>query len=354
ATQIGVIAYYLRLVFWPHPLCLDYAWPFARTALDVLRPSLVVVPLLAGTIWGFVRRPWVGFVGAWFFVTLAPTSSFIPIKDPLFEHRMYLPLAAVILAVVMGVHALLHRLFTSPSWGAVWRRSIATVCVAAIVAASIYGTARRNWDYRSDLVMWNDVIAKRPGNPRAHLGRGKALFDEGRSVEAEMAFREAVRLKPKYPDALYNLGTALSKNKKLDEAVEAYRQALQLNPRNAKAHYNLGNALKNQDKLDEALVEYREALRIKPDHITAHINLGNVLKVMGRIDEAIKEYQKALTIDPRHANAHFNLGNAYHEQGRLEEALREFEVALANNPQHPRARQSLDAAKAQLGRPDTE
>ena len=40
-TQPGVVAHYLRLAFWPHPLCLDYGWPVARLHGTVrgLRPQ---------------------------------------------------------------------------------------------------------------------------------------------------------------------------------------------------------------------------------------------------------------------------------------------------------------------------
>ncbi|MEK7786522.1 MAG: glycosyltransferase family 39 protein, partial [Chloroflexota bacterium] len=80
ATQPGVILNYLRLSFWSVGLCLDYDWPVARTAIVIIPPALVLLLLIGATAWGLVRRSWLGFAGAWFFVILAPTSSFIPIK----------------------------------------------------------------------------------------------------------------------------------------------------------------------------------------------------------------------------------------------------------------------------------
>ena len=354
ATQAGVITHYSRLSLWPDPLCLDYAWPVARSVGEVARPALLIVPLLFGTLWALLRKSWLGFVGAWFFVTLAPTSSFIPIKDLAFEHRMYLPLAAVVVVVVLGGYASLGDAADRLSWGTGSRRLVTTGLVATIVALSVYGTVRRNRDYQSDLIMWRDVIAKSPDNARGHLGLGATLFTRGETEEAEEAFRKAVRLKPNYTDAHYNLGNALSKNGKLDEAVAAYRRSLRLRPRYAKAHYNLANTLKEQGKLDDAIAAYGNALRVNPRHISAHINLGNTLKLQGRLEEAVEAYHKALKINPQYANAHYNLGDALRRQGRLEEAMEEFQLAVTYDPNHRSAQKSLEAIRARLGGPQSD
>ena len=44
-----------------------------------------------------------GFLGAWFFLILAPTSSVLPMSvEVAAERRMYLPLAAVVVLAVTG------------------------------------------------------------------------------------------------------------------------------------------------------------------------------------------------------------------------------------------------------------
>src|SRR5262249_32946181 len=109
-SETQVIFYYLRLAFWPIPLCIDYFdWlpPDFRTpaqSLWTMRPwaAGIAVLGLAGA-WGLLKRHWLGFVGAAFFLILAPTSSFMPIRDLVMEHRMYLPLACVVVPVVVGV-----------------------------------------------------------------------------------------------------------------------------------------------------------------------------------------------------------------------------------------------------------
>ena len=108
-TEAGVLAHYLRLAFWPVGQCLDYGWPPATSLEQILLPGLLIVGLLALTIWALVKRTGARILGAAFFLVLAPTSSFIPIADAAFEHRMYLPLAAVAILVVLAGYALFDR-----------------------------------------------------------------------------------------------------------------------------------------------------------------------------------------------------------------------------------------------------
>jgi hypothetical protein len=105
-SQPGVILHYLRLSIWPRPLCISYAWPAAETLGEIVPGAIVVGALLAATIWGLAsRRAW-GFLGAWFFLILAPTSSIFPLNQLAFEHRMYLSLAAVVVLAAAGGYVL--------------------------------------------------------------------------------------------------------------------------------------------------------------------------------------------------------------------------------------------------------
>ena len=71
---------------------------------------LVVVLLAVGTVISLWRWPAIGFLGSCFFMTLAPSSSVVSIAQELLgEHRMYLPLAPVVLVVVLTMYSALAR-----------------------------------------------------------------------------------------------------------------------------------------------------------------------------------------------------------------------------------------------------
>ena len=98
-TQCGAIPHYLRLCFWPTGLCLDYGDSVVQSLWAVLPQAIGVVALVALTVVGVVALAGGGLLGAFFLAVLAPTSSIVPVAtQTVAEHRMYLPLAAVVTA----------------------------------------------------------------------------------------------------------------------------------------------------------------------------------------------------------------------------------------------------------------
>lgn len=202
ATQPGVILHYLRLVIWPSPLVLDYGWPIASGATAVVFPAIGILLLLGLTAWALRRYPKLGFLGAAFFLILAPTSSLVPIRDAAFEHRMYLPLACVLVLIIIGAWAVLSRRRAGET--AASRILIAAVLVAVALGAV---THVRNRDYRTEISIWKDTVKKRPANWRAYdvLGIAYArVFDYQGAVESHTA---ALALNPESGITFYNRGT---------------------------------------------------------------------------------------------------------------------------------------------------
>lgn len=348
-TESVVILRYLRLAFWPQPLCLDYGWEYQWRTLSAAGGMwldlMAVVVLLVGTIWAWKRQPSMGFLGAWFFLILAPTSSFIPIADPIAEHRMYLPLAAIVTAVVVVVFVLGRRLFGKAS-GSV----LGWVACGLVIVPLIVLTIRRNHDYISDLAIWQDTVAKCPQNPRARCNLGFALVQLHKVPEAEEQFEQALQINPNYADAHSNLGYALIETGKIAEGIEQCEEALRIKPDYAEAHCNLGNALMRSGKTPEAIGQLEQALRINPNLAEAHNNLGYALLETGRIAEGIEQCEQALRIKPDLADAHNDLGNALMGSGRVPEAIGQFEQALRINPDYAEAHYNLGVALERVGR----
>ena len=342
-TQPAVILHYLRLTFWPDPLCLDYGWPAARTIGEVFPPLLVVGGLLAATIWAWRRKPALGFAGAWFFIILIPTSSFIPIADLAAEHRMYLSLAAVVALSVAGVFALARRLGVA---------AMAWPAGGLIVLALTAVTARRNLDYGSELAIWQDTVDASPGNPRAQYDLAHALEVDDRPQEAIVHYKKALEEKPDYVDALNNLGHVLSVSGNAPDAAAYLQRAIQLKPGLAEAHFNLGYALAQQGKIKDAIAQLAEAVRIKPDFGEAHNNLGIALAMDGRTAEAIDQWQQALQLNPDSADTHNNLAYALSGVGRMREAIAHYETALRLKPDYVQALDGLAKLLATLSPAD--
>jgi tetratricopeptide (TPR) repeat protein len=347
-SQPGVILHYLRLVFWPQPLVLDYDWPPARSVGDILPGATVVAALLAATGYALWQWPAWGLLGAWFFMILAPTSSVMPLADLAFEHRMYLPLAAVAAAVVFAVYAVVAALPFSAR-----PRQVALACLlggVGLVLAVL--TWQRNNDYRDEVLIWQDVVARRPNHPRAHNNLGNALTARGLVDEAIVHYQRALAIKPDLADAHYNLGLALAGRGLVDEAITHYRKALTIKPDLADAHYDLGRALAGRGLLDEAIVHYQKALTIKPDDGKTHNNFGAALASRGQVDEAITHFRKALEVNPDDVNALNNLGFTLAGRGRIDEAIAHFRKAVELDPDFVAAHINLADTLAGCGRLD--
>jgi len=351
ATQAGVILYYLRLCFWPHPLVITYDdWPVASIS-QAIPQGLVILLLLMGAFWALRRASWIGFLGAWFFLILAPTSSFVPIiSEMAAERRMYLPLAAVVVLAVMSAHTFSNIVFGRLAVPATWRRGLNVGLVATASGVLCYATIVRNHDYRSSEAIWADAVAKRPNSVYARNDLGLVLGEQGRLDEAISEYREALRIAPGYALAHYNLGFALTLQNKLDEAITHYSEALRLKPAFVKARTNLGIVLALQGKLDEAVAQFLEALRIQPVYGEARYNLAGVLVRQERFDEAIAHYAEYVRIEPTNTKARGHLGRALAHQGRLDEAITQFSDALRISPVDPDLLSSLASALGERGR----
>jgi tetratricopeptide (TPR) repeat protein len=314
-TQFSPLIRYLALLFWPRPLVFDYGPVLAGSLSHVALAAAVAIALVAATLVALWRRPAIGFLGAWFFAILAPTFL-IPAKIQMIaEHRMYLPLAAIVVAVVMVVQR----------WAG-WKQSVAALTGVAIVLGVL--TARRNDVYHDEITLWSDTVAKRPDNALAHSNLASAFADAHRLEESIAQNREALRLQPDLPPALATLGSALAESGQLDEALPLLEKAALLDPTNAQIFLDLGIALDLLGRPAEALSRYEAAVRLGPLLDSARNSLGDALCRAGHPTEGIAQLEEALRLNSAGAEAHFNLSTALVAAGHVAEATAHFETGF--------------------------
>jgi len=337
-TQFQALARYLALSLWPHPLVFEYGTFWVQRGSDVLPSAAVVVPLLVATFVTFRRWPVAGFCGAWFFAVLAPTSLAPGTIQMIVEHRMYLPLAAVLVLGAVGLHAWFGR------------RAFFLLGACALALAAL--TVHRNHDYRSRLSLWSATVALRPDNPRAREGLAEALVDAGRLDLAIAQYAETVRLKPDESTYHYNLARTLALAGRRPEAIRHYELALRLVPDEPNAHNNLAVVLVESGRIEEALPHYAAAERLRPTDAPAHYNHALALARLGRVQESITEYETALRLKPDYSEAHLNLGSALVTTGRVEEGITHLLAAGRLEPNDAEIGTTLGGALLVAGRID--
>lgn len=317
-TQSQAILHYLRLSVAPWPLCLDYRWPLVETWRSVAwQAPLVAALLVAGLVGAWRRRVW-AFPLVTFFVILAPTSSLMPLPDAVFEHRLYLPLAAVLILLILGGDALIRR--CRPGLGRILRVA-ATVGLAAAVSGLTALTWLRNADYHDEETMWRDTIKKRPDNYRAYVGLATSLLAGNRGAEALAVSRAALdrlprfasepadeierrwRAQPSLPVAEYamichNAGAACLVLNRNAEALAYFREAARLLPRVPWIHASVAHVLYSEGRIDEAIAAWRTSLALNPRAPRVQTALAVALAVQGHDRESLEHYREALRLDP--------------------------------------------------------
>ncbi len=318
-TQVPVVVSYLRLFFLPMGQNLDHDVPLRSTPLD---PVVIVSFLLLASIavagvrfWLAARRTEAGanplaglaaFGVGWLFLTLSIESGLVPIRDVMFEHRMYLPSVGLVMAVNTAGWVLVNRCVGADLVrGAKW--FVGCVSVAGVVLGG--ATFMRNRVWQDEVTLWQDVVAKSPGKARAHGSLGHAYQRAGFPDEALRCYRDAVRLAPRDHVARNNLGTIYLGRKEPEAALEQFREALKSGPSSIGVNYNLGLALAALDRLGEAEAAYRKVIGLDPRNDSAFNNLGIVLFRQKRYAESEGAFREAARINPGNESAVRNLAN---------------------------------------------
>ncbi len=298
ATQCKVIWIYLRMFVLPFGQNVDHDYPIVSSPLDpaaLLGFAALVVAVTAA--WLRRReRPLAAYGFFVYLLLLAPTSSFVPIKDALVERRLYLPMIGLLILTA----GLLRRWKAPP-------RTFGAALATALVAVTFLGFQRaRVW--AGPIPLWEDSVAKNPRNWRANFQLAYAYFEHQRCSEAVEQYAKAAELRP--PDYRLLVDWALA--------------------------YDCAN------QTEEALAKLRQAAELES---TAHVHalIGMMYAKLGRHKEALAALDRAAQINRRFPMTYFYRGNVYLTMGDYERAAEEYRHAL-------RLRPDLDAARRALAR----
>lgn len=295
-NQPIVILHYLRLSFFPSEQNLYSARPWTKDWNQIAGPLALETICLAISAYGIInKRPW-GFLCAAFFIPLFPTSSVIPVKDLVMEHRMYVSLVAVTVATTLVGIRLFRLVEERTGRTGVVRGSLILLAAAAIVCLSI-ATHERNRVYYDRVTMWDDVVRKSPHNHYAFENLAVAYLQKNEYELATENAAQAVAMKDDRALSHLTLGTALLSLNQRERALKHLKRAVELGP-NVSTHYvNLGVAIRPTDPEASAQL-YAYAYSINPYDVEAMANLAFVHARANNFDEAEKLLRKAIDISP--------------------------------------------------------
>jgi len=350
-TQTTIIVHYLKLCFWPSDLVIDYSdWPIARNLASWILPVLFLTVLFVGSIVSWKRHARLAFWGIWFFLILAPSSSFYPILTELAaERRMYLPFISVLIVIALLIDWILRKTFSHLPFKSA-QRPVKWGFGICLVVLLTFLTYQRSFAYDTHAGIWKDTVDKRPENKRAYYNLGKILQEEGKYDEALSNYSKAlevgsgVRNPYEHTDEKThnNLGNLYLKLDNFSEAKRHYILAIEINPKYAKSYYNLANILHGEGKLEEAIGFYQTAIRLRPRYPQALNNLGISYLRQKHYELAIETFLKAIASPSMHIiQAYSNLAVAYEAIGEGEKARKAASFALQFDPDNERIKRIL-------------
>lgn len=170
-----------------------------------------------------------------------------------------------------------------------------------------------------------------PPSSQLHELRARDLDENGRSREAAVEWREALKLAPANPILERGLAASLMKALDYTAALPLLEKLLQAQPASAELQLLCGRAWLAREQPGTALPYLQRAVDLDPGSLAAQAALGEALLRAGKHEEAIPALKASLGQDPDGVR-HFQLARAYRESGRRElerETMAEYKRLIA-------------------------
>lgn len=333
-SEFKVIVHYIFMFLWPANISVEYDWVLAPSfwSSEVIIPGLFLTILVTSLLFMSIKKKYLYITAPffWFFICVAPRSSFIPSPELACDYKTYL--------ASYGIFFMLGSLF---AWLGLKAFSLLSISYKKInlippqIATSLgcllvfipigYSTSIRNTIWKNNLNFWQDCIKKAPKKARARNNYGVALCEAGRYQEAIFEYKKAIELDGMYHDPWSNIAVAYSMNKEIDKAIESLRKAISICPMYPEAYNNLGSLFLEKKEYEAAERALKGAIKLRNYYGKAHFNLARVYEIKKDYKNAFHSLKNAINGDLDAPEAFFKLGNISLLAGEFAEGIKAFE-----------------------------
>ena len=286
-SQCRAIWVYIRMFVFPVGQNVDHEFAVSRSLLDHgAIAGMIGLIAVSAAAWIWRRRyPLAAYGWFAFLILLAPTSSFVPIRDLLVERRLYLPF----IGLLMVVCEILRRIDL--------RKASAMAALGAVTAVYAFATYQRNEVWGDAIALWKDTAEKSPGKSRPRFQLAYAYYSDGRCADAAAEYEKASRVeKPDYT-LLVDWALAHDCANQPDLALAKLSEATKLE-HNAHAWALIGMVHAKQSRLPEALEALNTAERTDPRFEATFVYRGNVYLLQKEYAKAAADFRAAIALNP--------------------------------------------------------
>jgi len=313
-TQIAVFVRYLWLIVFPFDIVPEYIVPI-KTSLDF---GLMIYLFfhLSVIVWSLKmvkekRALGLGFLLG--YITLLPSSSFMPRDNVMLVYRLYLPL----IGVAVFLCACLDSIPRQKKYIRIGARIMFVLYLIVCLSQCIY----QNVLLSDNVAMWQNIKERFPQSYIPDFNIGSVYLREGNVDGALTSFGESLNKGANDPKVFYNFATALQLKGKLKESLMYYRRAHTRAPYEKKYWIGLGNAYYLDNQFVQALYFYKLYIESYPLAADVYNNVFYCYSAMGDDRAALGAIAHAISVEEKR----FYLMN----QALCLSRLSEYENALA-------------------------
>lgn len=329
-TQVIVTAKYFGLVLWPINLSIDhFQAPWFKLASFKLLLSLSLHIILIIGVW-LIRKqvPLINLGVIIIYVSFLPESGFIPLKDMMVEHRMYMPMIGIAILSSAIITPVLHK-----KW--------LFVFIGFISFSLMLRTCLRNFEWRDKSTLWGSALEVNPLSARAMYSIGHIYLLESDTSKAMHEFSKALKQNPRHVPSLAASALIQLEKGNTISAEKLLKQALNLEPFDVVSAQNMGYLLEVKNQPLAALPYYKRAVKFSKGNPEPYIDLGTLYLKLNRVDQSIHQFKIAINLKAKSARLHNNLGYAYQIKGQEDHARQEYQKALEINSNYFLAKENL-------------
>jgi protein O-mannosyl-transferase len=349
-SQFKVILHYLWIFVWPFGISVDYDWKLAPTffCYEVIAPLMLLIVIGSAIAMLLYRDKTnvIAFGALWFFIGIAPRSTFIPSTELLADYKTYFSSYGWLFLLAIGLIYFFE-------WFAkkVEEFNLPTVAQSPYLAIAFctlflgWSTYERNKVWRSPQEFWYNIVQNAPLKARAYNNYAVSLAEDKHWEKAIPYLRKAIKMDAHYPDPWNNIAVCYNALNKVDIAIDQLHQAIKINPSYPEFYNNLASFLLLKKDYPQVCHMAKQAIHLRSYYGKAHFNWGRALYEMGKKEEGWEKIKYACRTGDYDTLEGFDVyGKMSLELSKFEDAIFGFQNVTALNPRDKDARFNLGNA----------